>query len=99
MTNEISLDGLPKDLQDKIVAILGRETIPQKPISITEALPLLDISDDKKKQILEVLKPENKQLVKDHERLIKLLQKNRNQPSNYEALETIRNGMDERHGR
>ncbi len=99
MTNEIRLDGLPRDLQDKIIAVLGRDTIPQKPITLEQALPDLDISDDKKKAILEILKPGSRQLAKDHERLIKLLQKDRSQPSNYRALETIRNGMDERHGR
>jgi hypothetical protein len=126
MANEVSLNSLPRETQEKIMAILGKDTIPGKPISVEEALPQMDITDLQKKQILAVLKPENKQqdkdrerlwdllqgkkpaetltkqdeqLVDDHKRLERILNKDRRKPSNVGALDTIRKGMDDLHGR
>jgi hypothetical protein len=95
MGNEISLNGLPKEIQEKIFHILGRDTLPVKKVTIQEILPELDLPTEKKEQLLKVLSPEFKEQARQHERLERLVQKDRTKPDSTKAIQTLREVLNE----
>jgi hypothetical protein len=99
MSNTISLDGLPEEIQIKIMQVLGRDTLPVKKVTIQEILPDLDLPQAKKEQISKILEPKNivraREEETNHARLEALTNKYKNKSNKPNPnIEVLRNELE-----
>jgi hypothetical protein len=94
MSNEISLEGIPQEIKDKIFALLGRDTLQVKKVTLQEVLPTLDLPRDKKEEIQKLLEPKSLERARqdeiNHTRLEKIMKNRSNNPDVSRSIETIR---------
>lgn len=92
----IDLSTFPREIQEKIADVLGQRTIPQKPTTLEEALPYMDITQEQKEAILKVISPEFKQNALNHEKLEALMKKNRSKPDVSRSIGVLRDELEKR---